>query len=147
MVPLAAYTASFARRDLDADRLGAQPAHSSSSSSSSSSRDDEARLVHKKKKDKKKDKKKMLNRAATQDATVHVCQGKTCSRRGSPALLASMAASAAGRGVQVQPSKCQGYCKMGPSVRIDKGGPRHVQYAAVSPDDIQELLDEAAAGR
>ena len=89
----------------------------------------------------------MLNRAAMQDATVQVCQGKTCSRRGSPALLASMAASAAGRGVQVHPSTCQGYCKMGPSVRIDKGGLRHVQYAAVSPDDIQELLDEAAAGR
>uniref|UniRef100_A0A1D2A198 Uncharacterized protein n=2 Tax=Auxenochlorella protothecoides TaxID=3075 RepID=A0A1D2A198_AUXPR len=72
--------------------------------------------------------------------TVSVCQDKSCGRKGSAALLAAFEEAA--QGACVQASKCQGYCKVGPSVRLHNRQGGYVQYAAVNTEDVEELLDE-----
>lgn len=72
---------------------------------------------------------------------MRVCQGKSCSRRGSPQLLAQFREAASGA-TTVEPGRCQGYCKTGPSVRVSTADGGYVQYAAVAPDDVDEILSE-----
>ena len=49
-------------------------------------------------------------------ATVRVCQGKACMKRGSAQLLEDMRSHA--EGVQLMPCKCLDTCKTGPNIEV-----------------------------
>lgn len=66
-------------------------------------------------------------------AVISVCQGKTCSKRGSARVLAALQHSTAGvEGTMVQECKCLGQCKRGPAVRVQMGSGEDIIYVGVN---------------
>ena len=49
------------------------------------------------------------------------------------------------KSVGVKKTGCQGFCELGPLVRIQKGG-KVVQYVKVQPDDCKEILEKSVIG-
>ena len=49
------------------------------------------------------------------------------------------------KAVGVKKTGCQGFCELGPLVRIQKGG-KVVQYVKVQPDDCKEILEKSVIG-
>ena len=47
--------------------------------------------------------------------------------------------------VGVHKTGCQGFCELGPLVRIQKGG-KTVQYVKVQPDDCKDIYEETILG-
>ena len=47
--------------------------------------------------------------------------------------------------VGVKKTGCQGFCELGPLVRIQKGD-QVIQYVRVQPDDCQEILEKSVIG-
>ena len=47
--------------------------------------------------------------------------------------------------VGVKKTGCQGFCELGPLVRIQKGG-RVIQYVKVQPEDCQDILEKSVLG-
>ena len=47
--------------------------------------------------------------------------------------------------VGVKKTGCQGFCELGPLVRIQKNG-RVIQYVKVQPDDCKEILEKSVIG-
>ena len=50
-----------------------------------------------------------------------------------------------GEAVGVKKTGCQGFCELGPLVRIQKNG-RVIQYVKVQPDDCKEILEKSVIG-
>ena len=70
------------------------------------------------------------------NATVKVCQGKACSKRGGAKLLEELSMHAE-QGVEVMPCKCLDKCKSGPNLEVSIGGEKCI-VAVNSP--AQKLL-------
>ena len=49
------------------------------------------------------------------------------------------------KAVGVKKTGCQGFCELGPLVRIQKGG-KVIQYVKVQPDDCKEILEKSVIG-
>ena len=47
--------------------------------------------------------------------------------------------------VGVKKTGCQGFCELGPLVRIQKGD-KVIQYVKVQPEDCQEILEQSVLG-
>jgi hypothetical protein len=68
-------------------------------------------------------------------ASVNVCQGKTCSKKGSAQVLEELK-SALGGVVDVSPCKCLDKCKLGPNIQIEDQGRKHVLQVANAPKRV-----------
>ena len=49
------------------------------------------------------------------------------------------------KAIGVKKTGCQGFCELGPLVRIQKGG-KVIQYVKVQPDDCKEILEKSVIG-
>ena len=58
-------------------------------------------------------------------ASVRVCQGKTCLKRGSNVLMAELQNSGA-TAASVTACKCLDKCKLGPNVEVEVDGKRQI---------------------
>lgn len=98
---------------------------SSSSSSSSESEDD---FSHRRR--------SAAPQVATKAATISVCQGKACQKRGSGRVLAALNEITAGvAGVEVSTCKCLGQCKRAPAVQVDMPTGEQIVYVGVNGAD------------
>lgn len=71
--------------------------------------------------------------AAVGVATISVCQGKACAKRGAARVEAALHASTAGLpGVAVHACKCLGQCKRGPAVGVEMPDGQKVIYVGVA---------------
>ena len=102
-----------------------ETAMSSSSSSSSESEDDSVSR-----------RSPPAAKVATQTATISVCQGKACQKRGSDRVLGALHQTTAGvAGIDVTTCKCLGQCKRGPAVKVEMPTGEEIIYVGVHGAD------------
>ena len=95
-----------------------------------------------------------------QDCRILVCSGTGCIATGSAKIhdiFADLARDTDGvtlefaphdqdeTSVGIKKTGCQGFCELGPLVRIQKGG-KTVQYVKVQPDDCKDIYEETILG-
>lgn len=121
--------ASLASYDLRLPSTAAfsyESAVSSSSSSSSSESEDDFSYRRR----------PAAPKVATKAATISVCQGKACQKRGSDRVLSALNEITAGvAGVEVTTCKCLGQCKRAPAVRVDMPTGEQIVYVGVNGAD------------
>ena len=66
-----------------------------------------------------------LVRDLPEGASVRVCQGKTCLRRGSNVLMAELQSSGT-TAANVTACKCLDQCKLGPNMEVEVDGKRQI---------------------
>ena len=96
------------------------------------------------------------------DCRILVCSGTGCIATGSDkihAIFADIVQNAPGvqlvfsdcgghdddKVVGVKKTGCQGFCELGPLVRIQKNG-RVIQYVKVQPEDCAEIFEQSVCG-
>ena len=103
-----------------------------------------------------------LRQLAGYDCRILVCSGTGCIATGSNKIfdiLEGLVKEAPGvelvfspcggdhgdKAVGVKKTGCQGFCELGPLVRISKGD-RVIQYVKVQPEDCQEIVEKSVLG-
>ncbi len=96
---------------------------------------------------------------AAYDCRILVCSGTGCIASGStriyeqfveltkntPGVVLDFAPHDEGEHVGVKKTGCQGFCELGPLVRIQKGD-EVIQYVKVQPDDCREIFEKTVVG-
>jgi hypothetical protein len=74
-------------------------------------------------------------------ATISVCQGKACKKRGSDRVVAALQHSIGDvDGVQLTGCKCLGQCKRGPAVKVEMPTGQKIVYVNVNGADVAVQL-------
>lgn len=69
------------------------------------------------------------------DATIRVCQGKACLKRGSANLLGELSMHAE-KVVEVMPCKCLDKCKSGPNLEVSVGAEKRIVTVNASAQKV-----------
>ena len=103
-----------------------------------------------------------LDKLSAYDCRILVCSGTGCIATGSNKIheiFESLVKDTPGvelvfspcgghhedAAVGVKKTGCQGFCELGPLVRIQKGD-KVIQYVKVQPEDCQEIIDASVIG-